>query len=60
MKSNQAVTEKDPAKQSKTFEQQSRKARDLELTKDQAEKSTGQERVANDRKIRAQAGDKSP
>lgn len=56
MKSNQSVPEKDPARQLQTFEQQPRKNKEIELTKDQAEKSTGQERVANDRKIRAKAG----
>ena len=55
MKSTQPVTEKDPAEQLKTFEQQPRKTKELELIKDQEEKSTGQERVANDRKIRAKA-----
>lgn len=55
MKSNQAVTEKDPGKQLKTFDQQPRKNKEIELMKDQAEKSTGQERLKNDRKIRTKA-----
>ena len=55
MKSNRSVTEKDPAKQLKTFEDQPRAAKEIELTKDQSEKSIGPERLANDRKIRAKA-----
>jgi hypothetical protein len=55
MKPNQADTEKDPAKQSQRFDQQPVKARELELLKDQAERSTGQERVETNRKIRTRA-----
>lgn len=57
MKSNQTETEKDPAKQLKTFEQQPAKTKELELVEDQAEKSIGQERVEKNKKIRAKAGD---
>ena len=57
MKSNQTETEKDPAKQLKTFEQQPAKARELEVAEDQAEKSIGRERVEKNKKIRAQAGE---
>jgi len=56
MKPNQADTEKDPGKQSQRFEQQPAKTKELELLKDQAEKSSGQERVDTNRKIRTKAG----
>lgn len=56
MNKKQDVTEKDPAKQLKDFSQQPAKAKELELMEDHAEKSTGQERLATDRKIRAKAG----
>jgi hypothetical protein len=56
MSKKQDVTEKDPAKQLKDFSRQPAKAKELELMEDQAEKSTGKERVATNRKIRAKAG----
>ena len=57
MKSNQTETEKDPAKQLKTFEQQPAKAKELEVAEDQAEKSIGRERVEKNEKIRTKAGE---
>jgi hypothetical protein len=53
MKPHAPETEKDPRKQLKTFEHQPPKTKELELIKDQAEKSTGQERIDLIRKIRA-------
>ncbi|HEY4248949.1 MAG TPA: hypothetical protein VGM64_19145 [Lacunisphaera sp.] len=60
MNKKQDITEKDPTKQSKDFSQQPAKAKELELMEDHAEKSTGKERVATDRKIRAKAGQANP
>jgi len=56
MSKKQDVTEKDPAKQLKDFSGQPAKTKELELMEDQAEKSTGKERVATNRKIQAKAG----
>ena len=47
---------KDPAKDLKNFARQPVKKKEIELMADQAEKSTGSERVESDRKIRAKAG----
>jgi hypothetical protein len=60
MNRKQNVTEKDPTKQLKDFSQQPAKTKELELMEDHAEKSTGQERLATDRKIRAKAGRANP
>ena len=54
------VTQKDPAKQLKDFSEQPTKAKELELMGDHAEKSTGKEKVATDREIRAKAGQANP
>jgi hypothetical protein len=56
MKSNPTEKEKDPQQQSKTFDQLPSKNKELELIKDQAEKSIGEERVALNKKIRAKSG----
>ncbi len=56
MKTLPIETEKDPAKQLKTFEQLPAKTKELELIKDQAEKSTGPERVELDKRVRSKSG----
>lgn len=60
MKPKTPHSEKDPGQQLKTFEQQPAKTKELELIKDHAEKSTGQERVEFDKKIRAKSNRSTP
>ena len=50
------LTAKDAAKDLKDFTRQPAKTKEIELLADQAEKSTGSERVESDRKIRANSG----
>ena len=50
------LTAKDAAKDLKDFTRQPPKTKELELLADQAEKSTGNERVESDREIRAKGG----
>jgi hypothetical protein len=50
------LTAKDAAKDVKEFTRQPAKTKEIELLADQAEKSTGAERVESDDKIRAQSG----
>jgi hypothetical protein len=50
------LNEKDATKNLKDFTRQPAKNKEIELLADQAEKSTGSERVESDRKIRARAG----
>jgi hypothetical protein len=52
MKPEPPETEKDFGKALKRFEQLPAKTKELELLKDQAEKATGQESVALNKKIR--------
>ena len=52
MKPEPKKTEKDFGKDLKTFERLPAKTKELELLKDQAEKTTGQESVTLDKKIR--------
>ncbi len=52
MKPATPSSEKDFGKDMKTFEQLPTKTKELELLKDQAEKSTGQENLAINKKIR--------
>lgn len=50
------LTAKDAAKDLKNFTRQPPRTKELELLADQAEKSTGSERVEAERKIRAKSG----
>ncbi len=56
MPSEPPKAEKDLVRDLKAFEQLPAKNRELELLKDQAEKTTGQESVALDKVIRDKAG----
>jgi hypothetical protein len=60
MKRDPRKTEKNPAKDLKTFERLPAKTKELELIKDQAEKTTGPEGITLDQLIREKAGQGIP